>query len=40
MEHIDYDNIADFDEDALDCASIEALFDELLAADAASQGEE
>lgn len=30
MEHIHYDDIAAFDEDALDCLSLDALFVELL----------
>lgn len=33
MEYIHYEDIASFDEDALDCLSLDALFAELLIED-------
>ena len=38
MEYIHYDDIAAFDEAALDCLSLEALLDELFG-DADDEGE-
>jgi hypothetical protein len=40
MDHIHYDDIATFEEEALDCLSLDALFLELLTGDLADDEEE